>query len=66
MCFLMVLAMVLSFMGGSGSRAWPLSGVELEVSGFRVENTYEINLRALTAMLPKGPVPPSGPSPGIN
>ena len=61
-----VLATVLSLMVGSGSQARPLSGSGVEVSGAGVVNTYEINLGALATMLPKGPVPPSGPNPDIN
>lgn len=66
MSLLIVLATVLSLMVGSGSQARPLSGPGVEVSGARVENIYEINLGALATMLPKGPVPPSGPNPDIN
>nr|POE84099.1 hypothetical protein CFP56_65312 [Quercus suber] len=61
-----VLATVLSLMVGSGFQARPLFGSGVEVSGARVENTYEVNLGALATMLPKGPVPPSGPNPDIN
>lgn len=66
MSLLIVLATVLSLMVGSGSQGRPLSGSGVEVSGARVENTYEINLGVLATMLPKGPVPPSGPNPDIN
>ncbi|KAF2283224.1 hypothetical protein GH714_043571 [Hevea brasiliensis] len=37
-----------------------------KVSGFTTENSLESRVNALVAMLPKGPLPPSGPSPGIN
>lgn len=62
MCFLLVLAMVLSLMPSLQAR--PLSGVE--VGRYRTEEQQQ-KLRELAAMLPKGvPIPPSGPSPGIN
>ena len=69
MSLLIVLATVRSLMValvGSGSQARPLSDSGVEVSGARVENIYEINPGALATMLPKGPVPPSGPNPDIN
>jgi hypothetical protein len=64
-CLLIVLAMVLSLTAaGSCSQVRLLP--EVEVSKLRVVNSNEKNLRTLATMLPKGPVPPSGPSPGIN
>jgi hypothetical protein len=63
-CFLVVLALVLTLAGSSQARPLP----HMNVSGFQARNSsLEAALRTLSAMLPKGaPLPPSGPSPGIN
>ncbi|KAL9382638.1 hypothetical protein Peur_025673 [Populus x canadensis] len=51
---------------GEPVQARPLP--HMNVSGFQARNSsLEAALRTLSAMLPKGaPLPPSGPSPGIN
>ncbi|OWM91025.1 hypothetical protein CDL15_Pgr023358 [Punica granatum] len=62
--FFVVLVMLLSLAGES--RARPLSRVQGSGSGAPQES-FEVTVRKLAAMLPRGPrVPPSGPSPGIN
>ncbi|KAJ6975850.1 hypothetical protein NC653_031624 [Populus alba x Populus x berolinensis] len=63
-CFLAVLAQVLTLTGSSQAR----SLLHLNVPGFQAQNSsHAATLRNLAAMLPKGaPLPPSGPSPAIN
>jgi len=63
-CFLVVLALVLTLPGSSQAR----SLLHMNVPGFQAQNSsHEATLRNLAAMLPKGaPLPPSGPSPIIN
>lgn len=64
---LMVLAITVSLPVSSGFEARSLSMTDMEVVGLKTdENWYEMSLRELAAMLPKGSVPPSGPSPSIN
>ncbi|CAK7349806.1 unnamed protein product [Dovyalis caffra] len=81
-CFVDVLAMVCALMSSSQAQQLPqrkISGFRMDnsdearqllqgkVSGFQTENTFEASVRTLGAMLPKSaPLPPSGPSPGIN
>ena len=61
---MVLLAMALFLIERSLAR--PLSYHE-EGDGCKYETNYSWGkLSELAAMLPKGPVPPSGPSPGIN
>lgn len=65
----LVLVIIVTLLVSSGGlEARSLSMTDMEVVGLKTdhENWYEMSLRELTAMLPKGPVPPSGPSPSIN
>lgn len=60
---IVIAIMVLSLMGVSGSQAArTFSETDHHVSGDRLKSAYETHLRTLASMLPKGPVPPSGPS----
>ena len=63
-CFLVVLVMVVSLLGGLDARPL-LSGVACP--GQKNNHLSTEIFRQFGAMLPKGvPVPPSGPNPGIN
>ena len=63
-CVITVMAIVLSFIGVSQARLL----AQKEDQGLELyENPTAMKVREFLAMLPKGdPVPPSGPSPGIN
>ncbi|KDP24142.1 hypothetical protein JCGZ_25799 [Jatropha curcas] len=54
--FLVGLAMAFALIGDSQARPLPPQA--------KVRLEYSVN--TFTSMLPKGPLPPSGPSPGIN
>lgn len=60
-CFLMFVLVVLSLMETSG-----IHGRKLPMEVIVGKETEVQRLGALAAMLPRGSVPPSGPSSGIN
>ncbi|CAL5406490.1 unnamed protein product [Camellia sinensis] len=64
--FLVFLAIVFSLLGGSQARLISSCGVDCE--DFKNDRSMVKKMfMEFEAMLPKGvPVPPSGPSPGIN